>query len=122
MLTVVPLPKECAGSMPHAVKEGAGPIRRYELGWTTCRLISLFSQIKFPLYISQTSTREHYEVTHLPALALFNLLLISSATAVESPLSSGSPGMKDWPENAMAVPAMHTVARISFIMIKYLNE
>jgi len=61
-------------------------------------------------------------VTHLPALALFNLLLISSATAVESPLSSGSPGMKDWPENAMAVPAMHTVARISFIMIKYLND
>ena len=59
-------------------------------------------------------------MTHLPALALFNLLLISSATAVESPLSSGSPGMKDWPENAMAVPAMHTVARISFIMIKYL--
>lgn len=61
-------------------------------------------------------------MTHLPALALFNLLLISSATAVESPLSSGSPGMKDWPENAMAVPAMHTVARISFIMIKYLYE
>lgn len=57
-------------------------------------------------------------MTHLPALALFNLLLISSATAVESPLSSGSPGMKDWPENAMAVPAMHTVARISFIMMQ----
>ena len=109
--------------MPLAVKEGAGPIRRYELGWTTCRLISLFSQIKFPfVYITENACESIYKVTHLPALALFNLLLISSATAVESPLSSGSPGMKDWPENAMAVPAMHTVARISFIMIKYLYE